>query len=165
VRGGRLRVCGNLPYNISTPLLFHLLAHASAILDLHVMLQREVVARLAARPGDSAYGRLGIMLAPYAHCERLFDIGPGAFRPPPRVWSAVVRISMRSQPLFAVSPHYATVVATAFTRRRKMLRNALQPLLSREQIAACGLDPGTRPETLAPQDFNTLAQALDRTRA
>jgi 16S rRNA (adenine1518-N6/adenine1519-N6)-dimethyltransferase len=164
LRGGRLRVCGNLPYNISTPLLFHLLGHAAAIIDVHVMLQREVVARLAARPGDSDYGRLGVMLAPYAQCERLFDVGPGAFQPPPKVWSAVVRIAMRPQPLFAVSPHYAGVVATAFAHRRKTLRNALKPLVSREQIAACGLDPGARPETLAPQAFNALAQTLDRTR-
>jgi 16S rRNA (adenine1518-N6/adenine1519-N6)-dimethyltransferase len=164
LRGGQLRIIGNLPYNISTPLLFHLLKHAPAILDLHVMLQREVVARLAARPGEGDYGRLGVMLAPYARCERLFEVGPGAFQPPPKVWSAVVHITIRPQPLFAPSPHYATVVAAAFAHRRKTLRNALAALLSREQIAACALDPGARPETLAPQAFNTLAQALDRTR-
>ncbi len=163
-RGGRLRIVGNLPYNISTPLLFHFLEHAGAILDLHVMLQREVVARLAAQPGDADYGRLGIMLAPHTRIERLFDVGPGAFQPPPRVWSAVVRIAILPQPLFAVSPHYAAVVSAAFAQRRKTLRNALSALLSRDEISACGLDPGARPETLAPQDFNTLAQALDRTR-
>ncbi len=163
-RGGRLRVAANLPYNISTPLLFRLLAHAPAILDLHVMLQREVVARLAAQPGDADYGRLGVMLAPQVRVERLFDVGPGAFQPAPRVWSAVVRLTMRVEPLFAVSPHYPAVVAAAFMHRRKTLRNALGRLLTREQISACAVDPGARPETLTPQAFNTLAQALDRAR-
>jgi 16S rRNA (adenine1518-N6/adenine1519-N6)-dimethyltransferase len=163
-RGGRLRIAANLPYNISTPLLFRLLAHAPAILDLHVMLQREVVARLAAQPGEADYGRLGVMLAPQVRVERLFDVGPGAFQPPPRVWSAVVRLTIRAQPLFVVSPHYPAVVAAAFTQRRKTLRNALGRLLTREQITACGVDPGARPETLTPQAFNTLAQALDRAR-
>jgi 16S rRNA (adenine1518-N6/adenine1519-N6)-dimethyltransferase len=164
-RGGRLRIVGNLPYNISTPLLFHLLRQAAALRDLTIMLQREVAARLAARPGERDYGRLAVMLAPEVAVERLFEVGPGAFQPPPRVWSAVVRLTVRAQPLFAVSAHYAAVVAAAFGQRRKTLRNALATLLSREAISACGLDPGARPETLAPQDFNTLAQALDRTRA
>jgi 16S rRNA (adenine1518-N6/adenine1519-N6)-dimethyltransferase len=163
-RGGRLRIVGNLPYNISTPLLFHLLEHAGAITDLHVMLQREVAARLAAAPGDSDYGRLSVMLAPHTRIERLFDVGPGAFQPPPKVWSAVVRITILPRPLFAVSPHYAAVVSAAFSHRRKTLRNAVSSLLTREQIGACALDPGARPETLAPRDFNTLAQALDRAR-
>jgi 16S rRNA (adenine1518-N6/adenine1519-N6)-dimethyltransferase len=161
-RGGRLRIVGNLPYNISTPLLFRLLAQAPAISDLTVMLQREVVARLAAGPGGKDYGRLTVMLAPQVEVAWLFDVGPGAFQPPPRVWSAVVRLRVREQPSFAVSPHYPEVVAAAFMQRRKTLRNALSQLLSREQISACGVDPGARPETLAPREFNTLAQALDR---
>lgn len=161
-RGGRLRIVGNLPYNISTPLLFRMLEARAAVTDLTAMLQREVVARLAARPGDADYGRLTVMLAPHTQVEWLFDVGPGAFQPPPRVWSAVVRLTMRAAPLFSVSPHYAAVVAAAFTQRRKTLRNALSRILTREQISACGLDPGARPETLAPGDFNTLALALDR---
>jgi len=161
-RGGRLRIIGNLPYNISTPLLFRMLEARAALADLTVMLQREVVARLAARPGDADYGRLTVMLAPQAQVEWLFDVGPGAFQPPPRVWSAVVRLTLRATPLFAVSPHYAAVVAAAFGQRRKTLRNALSRLLTREQISACGIDPGARPETLAPEEFNTLARALDR---
>ena len=164
-RGGRLRIVGNLPYNISTPLLFHLLAHADAILDLHVMLQREVASRLVAPPGGAAYGRLGIMVAPHVRIERLFEVGPGAFQPAPRVWSALVRLTVLGQPLFAVSPHYAAVVSAAFAHRRKTLRNALGALLTLEQISACALDPGARPETLPPQAFNTLAQALDRARS
>jgi 16S rRNA (adenine1518-N6/adenine1519-N6)-dimethyltransferase len=163
-RGGRLRVVGNLPYNISTPLLFHLAAHADALLDAHVMLQREVVARLAAQPRGADYGRLTVMLAPRVTVERLFDLGPGAFQPPPRVWSAVARLGFLRAPRFAVSPRYAEVVQAAFSHRRKTLRNALARLMSGADIAACGLDPGARPETLAPEDFNTLALALDRTR-
>jgi 16S rRNA (adenine1518-N6/adenine1519-N6)-dimethyltransferase len=163
-RGGRLRIVGNLPYNISTPLLFRLLTHADAFVDLHVMLQREVVARLAAQPGGAAYGRLTVMLAPHMSVERLFDLGPGAFQPPPRVWSAVARLTVLPVPRFALSPHYAEVVRAAFAHRRKTLRNALARLMTREQIAACGLDPGARPETLTPQEFNTLALVLDRAR-
>jgi 16S rRNA (adenine1518-N6/adenine1519-N6)-dimethyltransferase len=164
-RGGRLRIVGNLPYNISTPLLFRLLAHASAIVDVTVMLQREVVARLAASPGDADYGRLTVMLVPQTEVQWLFDVGPGAFQPPPRVWSALVRLTVRAAPLFAVSPSFGAVVAAAFAQRRKTLRNALSQLLSREQISACGIDPAARPGTLSAQAFNTLAQALDRSRA
>ena len=168
-RGGRLRVVGNLPYNISTPLLFHLLDHAAAVVDLTVMLQREVVARLAATPGSAEYGRLSVMLAPQVQVQRLFDVGPGAFQPPPRVWSALVRLTLRAQPLFSVSPLYGALVAAAFAQRRKTLRNALSQMLTAAEISACGLDPGARPGTLAPQAFNILAQAaaraaLDRTR-
>ncbi len=163
-RGGPLRIIGNLPYNISTPLLFHLLTQAAAIIDLHVMLQREVVARMAAGPGSKAFGRLTLMLTPYFAVEKLFDVGPGAFQPPPKVWSAVVHLSVRARPLFPVSPRYAAVVSAAFAHRRKTLRNALAQLLSREEISACGVDPGARPETLGAQEFNTLAQTLDRAR-
>ena len=161
-RGGRLRIVGNLPYNISTPLLFHLLRHAAAIADLTVMLQREVVVRIAAAPGNRDYGRLSVMLAPQLQAERLFDVGPGAFQPPPQVWSAVVRLTVRAQPLFPVSPHYATVVAAAFAQRRKTLRNALSEILTAAEISACAIDPRARPETLAPEAFNTLARAADR---
>ena len=162
-RGGRLRIVGNLPYNISTPLLFHLLAHAPAIADLHIMLQREVVERMAAPPGGADYGRLTVMLSPWMRIERLFDLGPGAFQPPPRVWSAVARITVLPEPRFVPAARYAQVVQAAFAHRRKTLRNALAPLLTREQIAACGIDPQARPQTLSPVEFNTLALALDRT--
>jgi 16S rRNA (adenine1518-N6/adenine1519-N6)-dimethyltransferase len=160
-RGGRLRVVGNLPYNISTPLLFHLLEHAGAIEDMHVMLQREVAERIAAGPGDPDYGRLTIMLAPWVDVELLFEVGPGSFQPPPKVWSAVARLSVRKEPKFAVSPHFAKVVATAFSHRRKTLRNALRGLVELEQIQDCGLDPGARPETFAPEAFNALASSID----
>jgi 16S rRNA (adenine1518-N6/adenine1519-N6)-dimethyltransferase len=161
-RGGRLRVVGNLPYNISTPLLFHLLRNHGALEDLHIMLQREVVARMAAKAGDPDYGRLSVMLAPWARIERLFDVGPGAFQPPPRVWSAVARVTARTEPAFPVSEHFAAVVATAFAHRRKTLRNALKGLVSAEQISAVGLDPGARPETFPPEAFNAIARKIVR---
>ena len=156
-RGGRLRVIGNLPYNISTPLLFRLIAAGAAIADLHVMLQREVVARMAAAPGSGDYGRLTVMLAPWVSIEQLFDIGPGAFKPPPRVWSAMARLTVRAKPAFAVAPQFAQVVTAAFSQRRKTLRNSLRALLEARDIEACGVDPSVRAETLAPEDFNRLA--------
>ena len=159
-RGGRLRVIGNLPYNISTPLLFRLLDAAPSIADLHVMLQREVVARMAAAPGSGAYGRLTVMLAPWVSVEQLFDIGPGAFKPPPRVWSALARLTVRTPPAFAVAPQFAQVVTAAFSQRRKTLRNALRNLLAAPDIEACGVDPQARAETLAPELFNRLAMRL-----
>ncbi|HVO48962.1 MAG TPA: 16S rRNA (adenine(1518)-N(6)/adenine(1519)-N(6))-dimethyltransferase RsmA [Steroidobacteraceae bacterium] len=161
-RGGRLRVVGNLPYNISTPLLFHLLEHRSAIQDLHIMLQKEVVARMAAGAGENDYGRLTVMLAPWCRVERLFDVGPGAFRPPPRVWSAVVRLSILPEPAFPVSEHFGRVVSAAFTQRRKTLRNSLRELLSAAEIESAGLDPSARPETLPPEAFNALARKIVR---
>jgi 16S rRNA (adenine1518-N6/adenine1519-N6)-dimethyltransferase len=159
-RGGRLRVIGNLPYNISTPLLFGLIGAAPAIVDLHVMLQREVVARMAAAPGTGDYGRLTVMLAPWVSVEHLFDIGPGAFKPPPRVWSAMARVTIRAQPAFAVAPQFAQVVTAAFSQRRKTLRNALRSLLEVRDIEACGVDPSLRAETLAPEVFNRLAMRI-----
>jgi 16S rRNA (adenine1518-N6/adenine1519-N6)-dimethyltransferase len=160
-RGGALRVVGNLPYNISTPLLFHLLEQRGALADLHVMLQREVVERMVARPGTRAYGRLTIMLAPWTEIERLFDVGPGAFSPPPRVWSSVAHLRMRPQPALDITPSFARLVAAAFSARRKTLRNALRPFVASETIAACGIDPGARPGTLTPQDYAALARAAD----
>jgi len=162
--GRQLRIAGNLPYNISTPLLFHLLARSEALVDLHLMLQREVVARITARPGSAEYGRLTVMLAPRVRSERLFDVGPGAFQPPPQVWSSLVRLTVLREPLFAVRPAYASVVATAFSHRRKTLRNALKPLLTAAQIEECGADPGARPQTLTPEKFNALAGAVDAAR-
>jgi 16S rRNA (adenine1518-N6/adenine1519-N6)-dimethyltransferase len=161
-RGGKLRVVGNLPYNISTPLLFHLLDHRAAIEDLHIMLQREVIARMASKAGEEDYGRLTVMLAPWVSIEHLFDVWPGAFTPPPRVWSAVARVAVRPEPAFSVSAHFGAVVAAAFAHRRKTIRNALRDLVTQEQIEAAGLDPGARPETFPPEAFNLLAQKIVR---
>jgi 16S rRNA (adenine1518-N6/adenine1519-N6)-dimethyltransferase len=159
-RGGKLRIIGNLPYNISTPLLFHLLEHVAVIEDMHVMLQREVVNRIVAEPGNGDYGRLTVMLSPWLEAESLFDVGPGAFRPPPKVWSAVARLRVRQAPAFPVSPQFAAVVASAFSHRRKTLRNALRGVVTSAQIESCNVDPGARPETLSPEAFNRLAQSL-----
>jgi 16S rRNA (adenine1518-N6/adenine1519-N6)-dimethyltransferase len=154
-----LRVVGNLPYNISTPLLFHLLTFAPVVKDLHVMLQREVVERITAAPGGKDYGRLTVMLGLWARSEVCFDIGPGAFTPPPRVWSTVVRLVPHASPPFGVRDHarFAQLVARLFSMRRKTLGRALKGSLTAEQIAAAGIDPKARPETLAPADFARLA--------
>jgi 16S rRNA (adenine1518-N6/adenine1519-N6)-dimethyltransferase len=156
-RGQRLRVVGNLPYNISTPLLFHLAAAHEAIDDLHVMLQKEVIDRIAAAPGSSQYGRLTVMLAPWFEATHLFDVGPGAFSPPPRVWSAVARLKVRRTPAFDLPPAFARTVSAAFSQRRKTLRNALRSVMELDAIVAAGIDPSVRPETLSPSDFARLA--------
>jgi 16S rRNA (adenine1518-N6/adenine1519-N6)-dimethyltransferase len=159
-RGARLRLIGNLPYNISTPLLFRVLQAADAILDMHFMLQREVVDRIVAAPGSAAYGRLTVMLAPRVTASRLLDVGPGAFRPAPLVASSLVRLLvLDARPHWASSPLYAAVVSAAFGQRRKTLRNALSRYLSASQIGAAGIDPGLRAETLTPMQFGALAQA------
>jgi 16S rRNA (adenine1518-N6/adenine1519-N6)-dimethyltransferase len=156
-RGTRLRVIGNLPYNISTPLLFHIAAAHEHVDDLHVMLQKEVIDRIVAAPGSGDYGRLTVMLAPWFEARHLFDVGPGAFTPAPRVWSAVARLTVRREPAFALPPAFARTVSAAFSHRRKTLRNALRSLVDIEAIVAAGIDPGARPETLAPAQFAALA--------
>lgn len=159
-----LRLVGNLPYNISTPLLFHLLAQQTPIHDMHFMLQKEVVTRMAATPGGRDYGRLTVMLAARCQVDHLFDIGPGAFTPPPRVRSAFVRLTPWPQTPFpeADPALFAQVVSQAFSMRRKTLRNSLRPLLDADTIAATDCDPSARAETLAPDDFARLAVALGR---
>lgn len=161
-----LRVVGNLPYNISTPLLFKLLQQRSAILDMHFMLQREVVERMAAQPGGKEYGRLTVMLAAYAEVEALFDVGPGAFQPPPKVWSAIVRLRPAAGPRFDMGDDGAlrTLVTAAFSYRRKTLKNGLKTLLTGEEIVACDIDPQMRPETLTPVQFGRLAAQYSRLR-
>lgn len=159
--GERLRLVGNLPYNISTPLLFHLIEQRERILDMHFMLQKEVVDRMAAAPGSEHYGRLTVMLAPWVKIEPLFDIGPGAFKPPPRVVSTVVRLTPHEQPLqIGDRRHFATVVGAAFSQRRKTLRNSLKPFLDIEDIVAAGIDPGLRAEVLSPAEFVALSSRL-----
>jgi 16S rRNA (adenine1518-N6/adenine1519-N6)-dimethyltransferase len=156
-RGKRLRVIGNLPYNISTPLLFHVAAAHEHIDDLHVMLQKEVIDRIAAAPGSGDYGRLTVMLAPWIEARHLFDVGPGAFTPPPRVWSAVARLGVRRAPAFEVPPAFARTVSAAFSQRRKTLRNALRSIVDADAIVAAGIDPGLRPEMLTPAQFAAIA--------
>ncbi len=157
--GPRLRVCGNLPYNISTPLLFHLLESRTVIQDMHFMLQKEVVDRIVAPPGGKTYGRLTVMLAAACRADALFRVGRGAFQPPPAVDSAIVRlVPHEASPFPLPDPaRFARVVAAAFSMRRKTLRNSLRGLVDPGQFAAAGVDPGRRPETLAPAEFARLA--------
>ncbi len=162
-RGPRsLRIAGNLPYNISTPLLFHLLRSRAAIRDMHLMLQKEVVTRMTAAPGGKDYGRLTVMLSVAADVEACFDIGPGAFSPPPRVWSTLVRVTPLPAPRFRIADEaaFARLVAQLFSMRRKTLARILKGRLSGAAIEALGLDARARPETLAPADFARLADAL-----
>ena len=162
--GEALRVIGNLPYNISTPLMFHLLAQRSAIADMVFMLQKEVVDRMGAPPGGKDYGRLTVMLAAVAEVLPLFDVGPGAFHPRPKVWSALVRLRPSQSPRFETGREGAlrTVTTAAFSHRRKTLRNSLKGLLAAADIEACGIDPQLRPETLAPAQFGQLAAQYSR---
>ena len=162
--GEPLRIVGNLPYNISTPLLFRLLAQRAAVSDMYFMLQKEVVDRMVAHPGTRDYGRLTVMLAAVAEVEGLFDVGPGAFQPPPKVWSAIVHLRPTANPRFDIGRDGAlrTLVTTAFSHRRKTLRNSLKGLLDAREIESCGIDPQLRPETLAPAQFGLLAAHYSR---
>ncbi|NNC66089.1 MAG: 16S rRNA (adenine(1518)-N(6)/adenine(1519)-N(6))-dimethyltransferase RsmA [Gammaproteobacteria bacterium] len=161
-RLGRLRVVGNLPYNISTPLLFHLLSHREAIIDMHLMVQKEVARRIAAPPGIKDYGRLTIMLAAWLDTEICFDVGPGAFNPPPRVWSTVLRLTPRARARFRITDEqqFANLVRRAFSMRRKTLGRTLSGILTREQIQSVGIDPMARAETLEPEQFSELANLI-----
>jgi 16S rRNA (adenine1518-N6/adenine1519-N6)-dimethyltransferase len=154
-----LRIVGNLPYNISTPLLFRFLEYRHLICDMHLMLQKEVVVRMTAAPGKKDYGRLTVSLAPWTELTALFDIGPGAFRPPPKVWSTVVRVAVRESARFEIANEaaFARIVAKLFSMRRKTLGRILKGELTPGEIAAIGLDPRARPETLNPTDFARLA--------
>ncbi|WP_419623436.1 16S rRNA (adenine(1518)-N(6)/adenine(1519)-N(6))-dimethyltransferase RsmA, partial [Thiolapillus sp.] len=132
--GEKLRIIGNLPYNISTPLLFHLLENAYCLQDMHFMLQKEVVERMAAGPGSKTYGRLSVMLQAYCQVQMLFPIGAGAFQPAPKVESAFVRLIPYEKPPFAIENPalFSKVVTQSFSQRRKTLRNTLKELVSTE---------------------------------
>lgn len=160
--GEQLRIVGNLPYNISTPLLFHLLKFRERILDMHFMLQKEVVDRMAAGPGSKAYGRLGIMLGCHLHIESLFDVGRQAFDPPPAVTSAVVRLDPLAPDTFVIEDQagLSTLVATAFMQRRKTLRNSLKATAVAADFEAVGIDAGLRPEQVGIADYIALANHL-----
>ncbi|MDE2460605.1 MAG: 16S rRNA (adenine(1518)-N(6)/adenine(1519)-N(6))-dimethyltransferase RsmA, partial [Gammaproteobacteria bacterium] len=157
--GEKIRLIGNLPYNISTPLLFHLLDQAQTIADMHFMLQKEVVQRMAAKPGGKDYGRLTVMLAARCRVEPLFHIGSGAFTPAPKVESSFVRLTPHATPPFKIADQsrFAKIVNQAFSQRRKTLRNALRGLADEAAIRAAGLNPSARPETLSTGDYARLA--------
>lgn len=157
-----LRIVGNLPYNISTPLIFHLLSYADKVRDMHFMLQKEVVKRMAAQPGESAYGRLGIMVQYYCAVEDLFDVPPTSFDPAPKVDSAIVRLTPYSQ-----LPHLAnnvktleTLVNVAFQQRRKTLRNSLKQLLTAEQLESLPVDLSLRPEEISLAEYVAMSNLL-----
>lgn len=159
-----LRVVGNLPYNISTPLIFHLLGAQHRIRDMHFMLQKEVVDRLAAGPGTKAYGRLGIMAQYYCEVEALFDVPPEAFSPRPKVMSSIVRLTPHANlpcPADDVDT-LQRVLREAFNMRRKTLRNNLKNSISDDQLETLGIDPGVRPERLELADFVAIANFIHR---
>ena len=155
-----LRIIGNLPYNISTPLLFALLPIAERVIDQHFMLQKEVVDRMVAAPGSKTYGRLSVMLQFRYRLVKLFDVPRGAFTPAPQVTSSVVRMQPRAVTELPEvdAESFARVVSAAFGQRRKTLRNALAPLLGADDIAAAGVDPQARAETLSVQSFVDLTR-------
>ncbi len=155
-----LRIIGNLPYNISTPLLFHLLTFTAHIADLHLMLQKEVVDRLAAAPDTDAYGRLSVMVQYHCRVEPLMRIRAGSFRPRPQVESGFVRLIPHPQAPVAVTDfdRFAAIVRAAFGQRRKTLRNALRFWCNESHIEACGIDPMARPETLSLAQFAALSE-------
>jgi 16S rRNA (adenine1518-N6/adenine1519-N6)-dimethyltransferase len=158
----KLRVIGNLPYNISTPLLFHLLENMPCIADMHFMLQKEVVDRICAIPNNKQYGRLSVMMQYYCEPELLFVVPPESFDPAPKVLSAVVKLTPHQQPPVGVrsTANLSRIVTEAFSQRRKTLRNALSKVLTSEQIQAAGIDPTARAETLALADFARLSELL-----
>ena len=160
--GTELRIVGNLPYNISTPLLFHLLTFRKNVTDMHFMLQKEVVDRISAPPGNKVYGRLTVMLGCQLEVLPIFDVPPDAFTPPPKVMSAVVRMRPLPDGQFDVQDanKLEQIVQQAFSMRRKTLRNALQGLAAAADIEAAGLEPGNRPEQIPVDGWIRLANRL-----
>lgn len=162
-----LRIVGNLPYNISTPLIFHLLSYHERVQDMHFMLQKEVVKRMAAGPSEKAYGRLGIMVQYFCKVEHLFDVPPECFDPAPKVDSAIVRLVPYDKLPFPADDYkiFDRLVNTAFQQRRKTLRNTLKQLLTVEQIDELDIDTSVRPENLTLEQFvnlsNTIAPLLN----
>lgn len=176
---GRLKIVGNLPYNISSPLLFHLVASAPVVYDMHFMLQKEVVDRMVAEPGSGDFGRLSVMLQYHYHMECLFTVPPGSFEPPPKVMSAIVRLIPRDKPVVGGTQKvgagdmaigesllakdealFSRIVAAAFSQRRKMLRNTLREFFSEADLAALDITPTVRAEELGVADYVRLANTL-----
>jgi len=159
--GRPLRLVGNLPYKISTPLIFHLLEQSNIIRDMHFMLQKEVVDRICAPAGSKAYGRLSIMVQYHCEVESLLEVGPGAFNPPPKVKSGIIRLTPRAPKLAAVNPqHLSKLVTQAFSQRRKTIRNTLKGMVAEGALENLGIDPSARPETLLVRDYVALSNAI-----
>ena len=165
--GADIRVVGNLPYNISTPILFHLNAQVALLRDCHFMLQREVVERMAAQPGSPEYGRLSVMLQYRWVIESLFEVPPTAFHPQPKVWSSVARMTPYANPPHRANDEslFADLVTRAFGQRRKTLRNALRELLEAGELEQLGIEPGARGETLGVPAFVRIANYLEARRS
>lgn len=161
-RKGPLRIVGNLPYNISTPLIFHLLSYQADVRDMHFMLQKEVVDRMAAKPGEKAYGRLGVMVQYYCQVENLFDVPPTAFNPQPKVHSAIVRLMPHVRLPYPAKDVklLERLVNTAFQQRRKTLRNALKLLLPAADIESLNIDTTVRPENITLAEYVALSNKL-----
>jgi 16S rRNA (adenine1518-N6/adenine1519-N6)-dimethyltransferase len=155
--GQKLRVVGNLPYNISSPLLFHLADFAHLVEDQHFMLQKEVVERMVAAPGTKAYGRLSVMLQWRYDMALMFIVPPTAFDPPPQVDSAIVRMVPTRRQLPCDAKRLETVVAKAFSQRRKVIRNCVAGMFTEAQLVEAGIDPGVRPETVSLEQYVALA--------
>jgi 16S rRNA (adenine1518-N6/adenine1519-N6)-dimethyltransferase len=157
-----LRIVGNLPYNISTPLLFHLFSYSHDLGDLHVMLQKEVAHRIAAEPGSGRYGRLSVMAQVLCQVDLLFEVGPESFKPAPKVESAVVRMTPHQSPPVDITSidQFSKLVAQAFSQRRKTLRNSLKTVMDGDTIASLDIDPVRRAETLSLEEFARLANHL-----
>ena len=158
--GKKLRVVGNLPYNISSPLLFHLADYAHLVEDQHFMLQKEVVERMVAEPGTKAYGRLSVMLQWRYDMAMLFVVPPTAFDPPPQVDSAIVRMVPTKRQLPADAATLEAVVQKAFSQRRKVIRNCVAGMFSEQQLVDAGIDPGARPEAVGLEQYVALANIL-----
>jgi len=158
-----LRIVGNLPYNISTPLLFALLEYREQINDMHFMLQKEVVDRMAASPGSKAYGRLGIMLGCHFQIDALFDVDRQAFEPPPDVTSSVVRLAPLPAGTYEIGneERLSRLVAQAFSQRRKTIRNSLRKVVDEATLESVGIDPGLRAEAISIADYVRLANTLE----
>jgi len=155
--GTDLRLIGNLPYHISSPILLHVDRYRQQIKDVIFMLQKEVVDRLVASPGEKAYGRLSIALGIHWDIERLFNVPPDAFRPAPKVWSSVMCMRPRKNPPMVDVTRLDQVLTTAFSKRRKTLRNALKGFFTEEELVKCSIDPKARPENLSIDQYVQLA--------
>ncbi|MEE9413300.1 MAG: 16S rRNA (adenine(1518)-N(6)/adenine(1519)-N(6))-dimethyltransferase RsmA [Methylococcales bacterium] len=158
----KMRLIGNLPYNISTPLMFHVLKQAQLIIDMHFMLQKEVADRIAAQPGCKQYARLSVITQYLCKISKLFHVAPDSFNPQPKVWSSFVRLTPHKEPPVVINSFqsFNTVVTQAFSQRRKTLRNTLSKSLSSQQINSVDIDPGRRAETLSLEEFAQLSCLL-----
>ena len=160
--GSNLRIVGNFPYNISTPLLFHLLKFKNSIIDIHCMLQKEVVDRMSAKPGNKTYGRLGIMLGCHLKIEPLFHVDKSAFFPAPKVTSTVVKLTPLKKNKFHIHDEdiFSKIIAEAFMKRRKTIQNSLKKLINISDLDAVNLDPKLRPEQISIKKYVELSNHL-----